>query len=303
MSAIPAITKTKAARGATRKSAKNATKKAAKKPAAPKAAAKKFSNKRITIRMYNVGFGDCFLLAFPAPDRPRKVLIDCGVHFAGTNPNAPIGTIVEQVVKDVTEDGTPTIDLVIATHRHQDHVEGFSHPLWQTVEVAEVWMPWTENYQDAQARKILESQSTKAKKLGLVLDRLLAAPLRFGLNAAKVTELQMLKAFSANSLSNTEAMTTLHEGFKGGKKIPRRYLPFKQRDKNSFEPDFLPGVTVHVMGPSRDPEVIRDMDPPGNEQWLRLMEDRLAPDFEPHRPFAEGWARPFADLPPADPLR
>jgi hypothetical protein len=254
--------------------------------------------------MYNVGFGDCFLLFFPVPnDRPRKVLIDCGVHFAGVNPNAPIKAIVEQVVKDVTEDGTPIIDLVIATHRHQDHVEGFSQPLWQTVEVREVWMPWTEDYRDEQARKILESQSTKAEKLGLVLDRLLAAPQRFGLNARKVTELQMLKAFSANSLSNTQAMATLHEGFKGGKKIPRRYLPFKKREKNSFEPDVLPGVTVHVMGPSHDPEVIRDMDPPGNEQWLRLMEDRLAPNPRLHRPFAEGWARALADLTPEDPLR
>src|SRR5690348_16633130 len=197
MSAAHTITKSKAARGATKKSAKNVAKtakkpaqKAAKKPAAQKAAAKAFSNKRITIRMYNVGFGDCFLLAFPAPDRPRKVLIDCGVHFAGVNPNAPIRIIVEQLVKDVTEDGTPYIDLVIATHRHQDHVEGFSHPLWQTVEVGEVWMPWTENYQDSQARKILESQSTKAKKLGLVLDHLIAAPQQFGLNARKVAELR-----------------------------------------------------------------------------------------------------------------
>ena len=281
-----------------------ATKKAAAKQAGSKpAAAGKLSNKRITIRMYNVGFGDAFLLAFPAPDRPRKVLIDCGVHFAGTNPQAPLARLVEQIVNDVTEGGTPRIDLVICTHRHQDHVEGFSNPLWQTVEVGEVWMPWTEDYSNPDARKILEAQSTKAKKLTLVLDKMLAQPARFGLNAKRAKELELLKAFSANSLSNTEAMATLHDGFKGGKNIPRRYLPYEKRNDNSFGPEFLPGVTVHVMGPSRDPEVIRDMNPSSNEQWLRFMETRLAPDYRAHRPFAEGWAKDFDELKKDDPLR
>ena len=40
----------------------------------------------VAVRMYNVGFGDCFLITFPAPDRPRKVLVDCGFHAAGPPP-------------------------------------------------------------------------------------------------------------------------------------------------------------------------------------------------------------------------
>ena len=34
----------------------------------------------VTIRMYNAGFGDCFLITIPAPDRPRRILVDCGKH-------------------------------------------------------------------------------------------------------------------------------------------------------------------------------------------------------------------------------
>ncbi len=276
---------------------------AAKKPAAPKAAAKKISNKHITVRMYNVGFGDAFLLFFPVPgERPRKVLIDCGVHFSGRNPNAPMAEVVKRIIADVTEDDIPRIDLVIVTHRHQDHVEGFANDLWAGVEVGEVWLPWTENYKDPEARKILETQSAKAKKLNLVLEKMIAAPTRFGLSKKRLDELRLLKAFSENSLSNTEAMATLHAGFKGGKNIKRNYLPFKTRNDNSFEPKLLPGVTVHVMGPSRDPDVIRDMNPSSNEQWLRLMDSMAAPDYEPHRPFHADWAQSLEMLAPDDPL-
>ena len=34
----------------------------------------------VRIRMYNTGFGDCFLLAFPAGQGVFYMLIDCGVH-------------------------------------------------------------------------------------------------------------------------------------------------------------------------------------------------------------------------------
>ena len=282
---------TAAKRSAVKDAAKTMRKGSAKKASAGKAINNKFSNKHVTVRMYNVGFGDSFLVVFPAPDRVRKVLIDCGVHISGPNPKAPLREIVNQIVADVTEEGGPRIDLVICTHRHRDHVEGFDNPLWQQVEVGEVWLPWTENYKDPEARKILETQSTKATTLNLVLEKMIAAPTRFGLSAARVSEVEMLKAFSENSLTNRAAMATLHEGFKGGKDIPRRYLPDEARSLNSFEPATLAGVTAHILGPSRDPEVIRDMDPTAGEQWLRLMENMSSSDYEPHRPFHPDWAK------------
>jgi len=37
--------------------------------------------KGVAVRMYNTGFGDCFLLAFRSETgEARYVLIDCGVH-------------------------------------------------------------------------------------------------------------------------------------------------------------------------------------------------------------------------------
>lgn len=38
------------------------------------------SSEQVVVRMYNVGFGDCFLLTLPTAPGPRRMLIDCGTH-------------------------------------------------------------------------------------------------------------------------------------------------------------------------------------------------------------------------------
>ena len=237
------------------------------------------SGELVRVRMYNVGFGDCFLLSWPGPaDRAVKVLVDCGAHGHGAGPH-PIGEVVERIVEDVREeDGTPRIDVVVGTHRHQDHVSGFDSALWGEVEVAEVWMPWTEHPTDPEARRIRETQSRAAKRLHADVSALTLKeePLR-----------ESLIALSANSLTNARAMETLHHGFKGRPK--RRFLPAKTGRRRSFEAACLPGALVHVLGPSWDPGVIRDMDPPAGRSYLRMTEDRERDGDRAWLPFRQSW--------------
>lgn len=204
----------------------------------------------IGIRMYNVGFGDCFLIRVPSPVRERKILIDCGVHPSGPGPKR-IRDVAQQVVADASEDGEPEIDVIIASHRHADHISGFESSVWEGVTVHEVWMPWTEDPRDPEARRILETQGKTAITLS-------AVP---GLAADAL-------ALATNSLTNAKAMQMLHAGFRGQPR--RRFLPPRRRDRATFTADALPGVTIHAMGPSRDPEVIRDMDPPEAASYLLL---------------------------------
>jgi beta-lactamase superfamily II metal-dependent hydrolase len=234
-------------------------------------AAKKASG-AVTVRMYNVGFGDSFLLTFPGAP-PRTVLVDCGSHAAGPGPQ-PIADVAAQIVRDVTgADGVPRIDVVVATHRHQDHVAGFQSPVWKSVRVGEVWMPWTEDPADPEAKRIREAQSGGAAKLHAAL-RLSGAP-------------DHILDLVANSLTNERAMTTLHDGFAG--KPPRLFLPKKGAGRTPFASTALPGVTIHPLGPSRDPEVIRDMDPPKGKGYLRLSGDGTEGD-ESGLPFRRRWA-------------
>jgi hypothetical protein len=223
--------------------------------------------------MYNLGFGDCFLLRFPAPDRPRKVLIDCGYHSSGPPPHK-IADIVERIVADVKEDGEPRIDVVVATHRHRDHVYGFERKAWRDARVGEVWMPWTEHRTDPEAVRIRTRQAHKAL-------RLLAAFREMRLRPGERRRLLELVENSAE-WSNAKAMNTLHNGFAGSPL--RRFLP-ESAGPEAMEPGLLPGVKVHVLGPSRAEDVIRDMDPPHDESFLRMgvgqpAGERPAPPFD-----------------------
>ena len=215
--------------------------------------AKKAASGAVTVRMYNVGFGDSFLLTFPGSP-PRRVLVDCGSHSSGPGP-LPIGDVAARIVEDVTgADGVPKIDVVVATHRHRDHVSGFSSPVWKDVRVGEVWMPWTEDPADPAATRIRNAQSSGAAKLHAAL-RLSGAP-------------DHLLDLVSNSLTNEKAMATLHEGFDG--KPARHFLPKRGAERKPFSSASLPGVTVHLLGPSRDAGVVRDMEPPAGKGYLRL---------------------------------
>lgn len=246
----------------------------------------------VRIRMYNVGFGDAFLLIIPDEERPRKILVDCGVHMSGTNKKLKLKDLVKRIVEDVSEDGVPRIDVVIATHRHRDHVHGFREELWRKVEVGEVWMPWTEHPTNPLAREIRNVQGKIAAQLDKALEKKTSDPLKFGLKGDKLRETKALKEFVSNSLPNEEAMRTLHDGFaalSGRKKVLRRFLPPERRSEHSFECDLLPGVVVHVLGPSRDPSIIRDMDPPKGKSYLRMIESLPADGEEKLLPFRDQW--------------
>ena len=238
------------------------------------------TSKKVTVRMYNVGFGDSFLIRIPAAGGDRKILVDCGSIKKGDG--GSIDDIVEAIVGDVKDkDGTPRIDVVIATHRHRDHVSGFASPAWADVEVKEVWMPWTENPKDPQARKIRDAQSHLALALHASLVAVGAAP--------------ELISVAENALVNEDAMTTLHEGFAG--KPERRFLPPRDREARTFSVECLPNVLVHAMGPSFDEAVIADMDPPAGKSFLELY-NAAEPGRQPTRlPFPGDWT---LDVPPSE---
>lgn len=89
--------------------------------------------RNITIRMYNVGFGDAFLVSIPDGKLQRRVLFDCGSIEAAEG--VKMETIVDRIVRDATDpDSIARIEIVVATHRHKDHVSGFAQSQWNNVE-------------------------------------------------------------------------------------------------------------------------------------------------------------------------
>ena len=221
------------------------------------------TERTVRVRMYNVGFGDCFLLEFPRADAaPYRILVDCGSHSAGHPATGwRISEIVDTLVADL-EGGR--IDVVVATHRHQDHVSGFEVPAWDDVVVGEVWLPWTEDPNDPDATRIRTRQSS----LALNLTHAFAQQdfdTRWASARAATGSTESLRAMVANSLTNETAMRTLHRGFSG--KPVRRFM--SSPETPVVRPAECPGLTVHVLGPSRNETTMRDMDPPSGQSYLR----------------------------------
>jgi beta-lactamase superfamily II metal-dependent hydrolase len=239
---------------------------------------KKTTTKAVTITMYDVGFGDCFLVRFPAPAGEKRILFDCGSIKAGT---ATIDDVVSSVISDVTDaDGNAKIDVVVATHRHKDHVSGFDNEAWAAVEVGEVWMPWTEHPTDPKARNIRDRMNSLALHLQTLAG---TGGVQGPLTPAAISEIAL------NALSNEAAMRTLHRGFAGNPR--RRFLAANNKGESmaTITSDVLPSVTINVLGPSRDEEVIKDMDPPVGQSYLRLVDDTTGNMRATLPPFDNDW--------------
>ena len=246
--------------------------------------------RKLRVRMYRVGFGDCFLLTFEGDEGRKHVLIDCG---SITEDKVHVGKVVADVLAQCDRPGGAgaRIELVVCTHRHRDHAGGFKDPAWKGVEVGQVWMPWTEDPDDPTARRILNRQSAFALALAMAL-----GPRKFDADAE--TPLATLElgavpskrgaayAVALNALTNEVAMSTLHKGFAG--RPERHFLPRKDTLCEARTLDGMPGLRIHVLGPPRDEAAIADMEPPESESWRRLA----------RRAAARGAA---ADAEPADP--
>jgi hypothetical protein len=73
----------------------------------------------ITLRAYNVLFGDALLVSWDEDDGVHHAWVDFGNFH--NDPNA----VFEKVYNDVLTRTAGKLDLLVITHRHLDHMEGF----------------------------------------------------------------------------------------------------------------------------------------------------------------------------------
>ncbi|MDW9593542.1 hypothetical protein GOA63_15140 [Sinorhizobium meliloti] len=228
------------------------------------------------VRMYRIGHGDCFLIAFAGehPDRPSYVLIDCGYKPKSQDMITP-PTNAKAIGADILATTGGMIDVAIITHEHQDHVNGFNARNFPKLQVGEVWFAWTENPEDDVANALRKKFNDRL--LGLI-------DARFELAAAQNDEASRdvdwylefelgEQAAGFNGLQHSVASGK--DPSRSANKQAMEFLRKCAGNKSEYlypheKPRRVPGAKsarVFVLGPPRDPDKIDDLDPLGSEAF------------------------------------
>ena len=202
----------------------------------------------VTIRSYQVGFGDCFLVSFNYGEdgkaERRHVLID----FGSTGLPAKGGFSLDAVAKDIKEKAAGKLTAVVATHRHRDHISGFGGKTGQVIADLNpdvVVQPWTEDPL-AQPGATAPTGALKGAKGFVGALASMHDVARFSLQEAAAlrapkTVKEQIAFLGDDNLANLDAIKTLMD-MKG------EHVYAYYGIKSGLE-KVLPGVKVHVLGP------------------------------------------------------
>jgi hypothetical protein len=96
-----------------------------------------------TVRVYNVRFGDCFLVSLPTADCEKHILIDFGNASGAVKSGGGENDVFRPIAEDILQRTNKHLDLLIMSHEHLDHMEGFysEKNIFNKIKVDFVWMP------------------------------------------------------------------------------------------------------------------------------------------------------------------
>jgi beta-lactamase superfamily II metal-dependent hydrolase len=107
---------------------------------------------KLLVRAYNVGCGDCIYVRIPNANNGYHILIDCGKKGNTDLLRAAIAHLGEKMLPDAGG-GRKRLDLIVATHRHEDHINGFNPEWFKNIEVKHVWLSAGMNPNHPQAER------------------------------------------------------------------------------------------------------------------------------------------------------
>ena len=210
--------------------------------------------KGMTLRSYQVGFGDCFLLSFhyDGGTHDRHVLIDFG---STGQPKGSGDKLMLRVAEDIKKQCGGKLHAVVATHRHKDHISGFatnknktaSGDIIAACKPDVVIQPWTE-HPDAKI-DATEAPSNVTAKQSFVA----ALGNMHQLSEAILIETERRKSMLGQGLykelsfignDNLSNLSAVENLMKMGKR--NFYLNFGS--KSGLE-SVMPGVKIKVLGP------------------------------------------------------
>ena len=132
---------------------------------------------QLLVRAYNVGCGDCLYVRIPGPNGGFHLLMDCGTR---TGDLGLLEAAIQQLKTELppgTTAGSERLDLLVASHRHDDHIKGFD-PRWFTgIEVRNLWLSAGMDPKHPQAERARKLRAFTAQAIrGLVASGRFVSP-------------------------------------------------------------------------------------------------------------------------------
>lgn len=240
-----------------------------------------------TLFAYQVGFGDCFLLRFTYEGGKRRhMLIDFGTTGLPEDAERSRMLDIANDIRDKVRENDPRarLDVVVATHRHADHISGFatrdgsgSGDVIATLKPRVVVQPWTEARDApidwlgpdvAEDTKAFAGRRASLAAMQEVAGQALAfAEQRRGdLPGALADQLAFI---GQDNLSNISAIKNLQAMGE------REVFVFHGCDPKLGKE--LPGVKVHVLGPPtlRQTDTIRKQRSRDRDEFWQLAPKRF----------------------------
>lgn len=95
---------------------------------------------KLLIRAYNVGCGDCIYVRIPDDRDGFHILIDCGRKGAAEMLKDAVRDLADTMLPKDARTGRRRLDLIVATHRHEDHIKGFDPEWFEDIDVRNIWL-------------------------------------------------------------------------------------------------------------------------------------------------------------------
>lgn len=271
------------------------------------AAEKKGVPGTVSIRMYCIGTGDCFVLKFFRTNAaPFVMMIDCGScqgdkkWFEDYIDN-PIEPYKQECLKNFV---AGTIDLLVITHEHTDHVTGFNKcsDVFKNLTIKEAWFAWTEDPDDTSgdAAELLKKRKEMKQAFGKAVsevknrnikltEALVSHPLKNELLAAQESFINGLDSLAAANLEEEEVKSLDTAASNGqpvfsitgdplpGMKMIKEILKEKKVKIRYLSPgetvtvEGLDDIRFHVLGPPRSREFIFKNGKEGTDVFKKNM--------------------------------
>ncbi len=242
----------------------------------------------VLVRMYRVGTGDFFLLQFRKDKQVKfKMMIDCGCIDAAKGD-------FDDYVENLAEDTGNEIDLLVVTHEHTDHINGFekTSALFDKIKFKEVWFAWTEENETfandfrrehTEMKKAINAFATtfahleKNVKFKRMFDQDFYQP---SLDKARTHFITQINAINRlNSLDDQKALNkilTMEDKLKTWKVIkPTTEVKFLVPGQVEEKIQGLEGIRIFAMGPPRNNDFMKQEEKKGEGYERREKKSTL----------------------------